>query len=118
MSYRFNFAGQMISAIVSFLIVVAITRIFDGEIKWALAVAVAIGTFFTSGFYGKGRDEKIRDYRFYLFGALSLALAGFAAAQAKPRLPKRRPTSGRLSVISPAPGRARAKGGTAFPRAS
>jgi len=55
MRYRFNFAGQLTSGLVSFLVVVVITRIFDGEIKWALAAAVAIGTFLTSGFYGKGR---------------------------------------------------------------
>ena len=47
--YSFNLNEQLISGIVSFLTVVVVTSVFDHEIKWALAIAVGAGTFFTTG---------------------------------------------------------------------
>lgn len=53
MKYQFSFIQQIISGVISFLTAVIVTQIFDHEIKWALAIAVGIGTFLTSGFYRK-----------------------------------------------------------------
>ncbi len=44
---------QILSGAVSFLTAVIATRLFDHEIKRALAIAIGIGTFVTSGFYKK-----------------------------------------------------------------
>lgn len=51
MIYKFNLTQQFISGLVSFLTAVVVTQIFDNEIKWALALAIGIGTFITSGFH-------------------------------------------------------------------
>ena len=69
MKYTFNSTGQIISGAVSFLTVVVVTQIFGSEIKWALAIAVCIGTFFISGFY-----KRTYFLRIWLFILLSLVL--------------------------------------------
>ncbi len=53
MEYKFTPEQQLLSGLISFLTAVAVTYVFDHEIKWALAIAVGIGTFITTGFYKK-----------------------------------------------------------------
>lgn len=51
MSYSSGVVRQFMAGFVSFLTAAIVTYIFDHEVKWALALAIGLGTFVTSGFY-------------------------------------------------------------------